>query len=253
MSRWRECIVDSSRTKNFQFPKGNSVKYDCEIWKRKLFFLKNVCVFFYCVCFLPRSLLSFGKNLDSKRTIYFEWPCTVVTIKMWYALTVILLFTTLLIIYSDESWNYIQQCGIDRKLPDVYVLDLVLVRSRMHCMTYCGMTSSCRSASTMRSQSDNNQMCILYDFDVRDVLCSHLQTASGYLHYSKVLHTIPCIKTLRERQLFPTDLKIWTMFRFGWVGGSRQNIFLDPQIFKSEHPFCRDVTHPRKSDHCSDF
>ncbi len=26
-----------------------------------------------CV-FLPRSLLPFRKNLDSKRTIYFEWP-----------------------------------------------------------------------------------------------------------------------------------------------------------------------------------
>ena len=32
-----------------------------------------VCFFIVCV-FLPRSLLPFGKNLDSKRTIYFEWP-----------------------------------------------------------------------------------------------------------------------------------------------------------------------------------
>ncbi len=39
------------------------------------FFNKNVCVFFDRVCFfLPRSLVPFGKNLDSKCTIYFEWP-----------------------------------------------------------------------------------------------------------------------------------------------------------------------------------
>ena len=205
-----------------RFETSRSFLFQCQIDNHTLYIQWQTVNFIVCGFLIGFSLVykfptpnrrslrteSFGKNLDSKRTIYFEWPCTVVTIKMWYALTVILLFTTLLIIYSDESWNYIQQCGIDRKLPDVYVLDLVLVRSRMHCMTYCGMTSSCRSASTMRSQSDNNQMCILYDFDVRDVLCSHLQTASGYLHYSKVLHTIPCIKTLRERQLFPTDLKI---------------------------------------------
>ncbi len=34
-----------------------------------------VCFFIVCV-FLPHSLLPFGKNLDSKRTIYFEWPNT---------------------------------------------------------------------------------------------------------------------------------------------------------------------------------
>ena len=112
---------------------------------------------------------------------------TVVTIKMCAELAMILFFTNLPISYSIEPWDFIQHCGIDRKLPDVYVLDVVLVLSRMHCMTYCGMTSSCKSASMVRSQSDNNQMCILYDFDVRDVSCSHLQAASGYLHYSKVL------------------------------------------------------------------
>ena len=32
-----------------------------------------VCFFIVCV-FLPRSLLPLGKDLDSKRTIYFEWP-----------------------------------------------------------------------------------------------------------------------------------------------------------------------------------
>ena len=47
----------------------------CEIWKLMQFFDKKcVCVFSLCVFFWPCSLLSFGKNLDSKRTIYFEWP-----------------------------------------------------------------------------------------------------------------------------------------------------------------------------------
>ncbi len=32
-----------------------------------------VCFFIVCV-FFTRSLLPFGKNLDSKRTIYFQWP-----------------------------------------------------------------------------------------------------------------------------------------------------------------------------------
>ncbi len=32
-----------------------------------------VCFFIVCV-FLLRSLVPFGKNLDLKCTIYFEWP-----------------------------------------------------------------------------------------------------------------------------------------------------------------------------------
>ncbi len=47
----------------------------CEIWKLLHFFLKKcLCVFSLCLFFLPRSLLPFGKNLDSKRIIFFEWP-----------------------------------------------------------------------------------------------------------------------------------------------------------------------------------
>ena len=41
-----------------------------------------VCVFFVVVFFLPCSHLPFGKNLDSKRTIYFEWPKATTGVKI---------------------------------------------------------------------------------------------------------------------------------------------------------------------------
>ncbi len=68
--QWREhIVVNLSLTNNFQ----SSTKKFSEIWKLMYFFHKNVCVFFHCV-FIPHLLLPFGKNLDSKQTIYFEWP-----------------------------------------------------------------------------------------------------------------------------------------------------------------------------------
>ena len=56
--------------KNFQSSKKYSVKYP----KYCISFIKMlICFFIVCVS-LPRSLVPFGKNLDSKCTIYFEWP-----------------------------------------------------------------------------------------------------------------------------------------------------------------------------------
>ncbi len=39
--------------------------------------------FFHCVCFMPRSLVPFGKSLDPKCTIYFEWPNNYCSIDMF--------------------------------------------------------------------------------------------------------------------------------------------------------------------------
>ncbi len=69
----------------------------------------------------------------------------------------------------------------------------------------------------------------------------------------------------REHPLIPTDLKIRTMFGFGWVGGSRQNGCSDLkirwfQMFQDQRIFLLWmfgswggwVGH-YKSEHCSDF
>ena len=67
---YNDATVFLSLTKKFSILKEKF----CEIRKLIHFFHKKVHVFFTVCVFLPRSLLPFGKNLDSKRTIYFEWP-----------------------------------------------------------------------------------------------------------------------------------------------------------------------------------
>ncbi len=78
------------------------------------FFLKNGCVFFHCACVLPRLLLPFGKNLDSKRTIYFEWPYQNYHFDNFWQLCVVSIFIA--------TTQYAKPSQTDEAADDVLVL-----------------------------------------------------------------------------------------------------------------------------------